>query len=247
MACKLDNRQSHVKDKWPLDAPIVFAVSMGMHKKSFGDIVIDEMNTRGWSAMELHRRSGVSYDVIAKLKQRPGSSTSSENGQKLAEALGLDWPQGSANARAHAALEEPTDTLGQSLVPVYDVAASAGHGAVVDAEEHVTNLAFSTQYLREMTSAKGGQLAAIRVKGDSMTPTIQDDDMVVIDMTKTNLDFDGLFVMRVGEALQIKRIGRGARRSSVMVIADNSLYPPVDTERSEIDVVGKVIWYGRKV
>jgi len=136
---------------------------------------------------------------------------------------------------------------GADLVPVYDVAASAGHGVIVDAEDHVSNLAFSSKYLREMTSAKGRQLAAIRVKGDSMTPTIQDDDMVVIDMTKTNLDFDGLFVIRVGEALQIKRIGRGCRRTSVMVIADNSLYPPVDTERTEIDVVGKVIWYGRKV
>ncbi|MDD7973425.1 S24 family peptidase [Roseinatronobacter alkalisoli] len=136
---------------------------------------------------------------------------------------------------------------GADLVPVYDVSASAGHGAVVDVEEHISNLAFSTQYLREMTSAKGNQLVAIRVKGDSMTPTIQDDDMVVIDRTKTNLDYDGLFVLRVGEALQIKRIGRGSRRTSVMVIADNSLYPPVDTERTEIDVVGKVIWYGRKV
>lgn len=136
---------------------------------------------------------------------------------------------------------------GARLVPVYDIAASAGHGAIVNTEDHISNLAFSAQYLREMTNAKGKQLAVIRVKGDSMSPTIQDDDMVMVDMTKINLDYDGLFVLRIGEALQIKRIGRGARRSSVMVIADNSLYPPVDTERAEIDVVGKVIWYGRKV
>lgn len=136
---------------------------------------------------------------------------------------------------------------GADLVPIYDVAASAGHGTIVDTEDHLSNLAFSTQYLREMTGAKGKELAVIRVKGDSMSPTIQDDDMVMVDRTKTNLDFDGLFVIRIGEALQIKRIGRGSRRSSVMVIADNSLYPAVDTERTEIDVVGKVIWYGRKV
>lgn len=136
---------------------------------------------------------------------------------------------------------------GSALVPVYDVTVSAGHGAIVDAEDHVSNLAFSTQYLREMTSAKGRQLAAIRVKGDSMAPTIQDDDMVMVDTTKTNLDYDGLFVLRIGEALQIKRIGRGARKASVMVISDNTLYPAVDTERAEIDVIGKVIWYGRKV
>lgn len=215
-----------------------------MDRKSFGDLVIEEMTARGWSAKELHRRSGVSYDVIAKLKQRPGSSTSSENGQKLAAALGLDWPESSSAVEIPNGQPAPD---GSGLVPVYDVEASAGYGTVVDAEEHVSNLAFSSQYLREMTNAKGEQLAAIRVKGDSMTPTIQDDDMVVVDMTKTNLDFDGLFVLRVGDALQIKRIGRGARRTSVMVIADNKLYPSVDTERTEIDPIGKVIWYGRKV
>lgn len=136
---------------------------------------------------------------------------------------------------------------GKRLVRVFNVEASAGHGAVVDVEKHVSNLAFSDQYLREMTNAKGNQLAAIRVRGDSMSPTIQAGDMVVIDLTKTNLDYEGLFVIRAGENLLIKRIGRGSRRTSVMVISDNSSYPPVDTECGELDVVGKVIWYGRQV
>lgn len=147
-------------------------------------------------------------------------------------------------------IEIPTDNPapnGTTLVPIYDVMASAGFGAVVDAEDHVANLAFSSQYLCEMTSAKGDQLAAIRIKGDSMAPTIQDDDTVVIDRTKTNLDYDGLFVIRSGDNLMIKRISRGSRRKTVMIVSDNALYPPVESERTELDVVGKVIWYGRKV
>lgn len=188
---------------------------------------------------ELARFIGVKPDIVTKILSGERRVQPEEIPKVVA------FFQGEQHAREIPNGNKGED--GESLVPVYDVSASAGHGAIVDVEEHVSNLAFSSQYLREMTSAKGGQLAAIRVKGDSMIPTIQDDDMVVIDLTKRNLDFDGLFVIRVGEALQIKRIGRGARRSSVMVIADNSLYPPVDTERSEIDVVGKVIWYGRKV
>lgn len=134
-----------------------------------------------------------------------------------------------------------------ALVPVYDVSASAGGGSVVEGEDHVTNLAFSRDYLREMTQAKGRDLAVIRVKGDSMEPTLLDDDLVMIDRTKRNLDFDGLFVLRVGEALHVKRIGRGATRSAVTVISDNRVYPPVQTAREEVEVIGKVLWYGRKV
>lgn len=133
------------------------------------------------------------------------------------------------------------------LVPVYDVEASAGNGATVDSEHHVMNLAFSQQYLREMTFAKGNDLAVIRVKGDSMEPTLLDDDLVMIDRTKRNLDYDGLFVLRFGDALHVKRIGRGVKRGSVMVISDNQIYPPVQTDRDQIDVIGKVLWYGRKV
>lgn len=136
---------------------------------------------------------------------------------------------------------------GTRLVPIYDVAASAGHGAIVDAEDHISNLAFGVRYLREMTSAGSRDLAAIRVKGESMEPTLLDDDMVLIDLTKKSLDYDGLFVLRYGEALQVKRIGRGSKRDTVMVIADNSRYPPVEVDRRELDVIGKVLWYGRKV
>ncbi|WP_333830983.1 S24 family peptidase [Pararhodobacter sp.] len=204
---------------------------------------------RNWIAKRLTGKRGERAELARFMNVKPDIVTKILSGDRRVQPEEI--PQVVAFfENAVAARELPNGSeapAGSDLVPVYDVAASAGHGAIVDAEEHVSNLAFSTQYLREMTSAKGRQLAAIRVKGDSMTPTIQDGDMVVIDMTRTNLDFDGLFVMRVGEALQIKRIGRGARRSSVMVIADNSLYPPVDTERTEIDVVGKVIWYGRKV
>jgi phage repressor protein C with HTH and peptisase S24 domain len=138
---------------------------------------------------------------------------------------------------------EPTPTL----VPVYSVEASAGPGRIVDLEEHVANLAFSPRYLAEMTAARGRDLAAIRVRGDSMEPTLLDDDMVVIDRTKTSLDYDGLFVLRFGEALHCKRVGRGRSRATVQVISDNRIYPPVEMDRSEIEVVGKVLWYGRKV
>lgn len=187
---------------------------------------------------DLARHMGVKPDIVAKIL----------SGERRVQSDEIPSVVSFFERTAPRELQ-PSESGGSldTLIPVYDIEVSAGHGAIVDAEEHISNLAFSSQYLREMTGAKGDQLAAIRVKGDSMSPTIQDDDMVVIDRTKTSLDWDGLFVIRVGEALQIKRIGRGVRRSSVMIIADNALYPPVDTERSEIDVVGKVLWYGRKV
>lgn len=170
----------------------------------------------------------------------------SANEDVVAELMELAG-QGGPETDPDGAKKAAGGATGPALVPVYSVEASAGSGRVVDLEEHIANLAFSPRYLAEMTAARGRDLAAIRVRGDSMEPTLLDDDMVLIDRTKTSLDYDGLFVLRFGEALHVKRVGRGRSRATVQVISDNRIYPAVEMERTEIEVVGKVLWYGRKV
>jgi phage repressor protein C with HTH and peptisase S24 domain len=149
---------------------------------------------------------------------------------------------GGASPPARQAADEPGD-----LVNVYNVEASAGHGALVDSEMIVDRLSFPPGYLRRITSAKPKDLAIIGVKGKSMEPTLSDDDVVMIDMSKRDLSFDGLFVLRDGGAsLLVKRVGRGRRRGTVMLISDNPTFHPVEREIEEIEVVGKVVWKGVK-
>ena len=133
----------------------------------------------------------------------------------------------------------------ERMVDVYDVRASAGHGAIVDGEYVVDRLSFPPDFLSRLTRTSPKNLAIISVKGESMTPTLADDDLVMIDKTKTSLDFDGLFVLKFGDALHIKRVGRGCN-GTVVIISDNLAYPSRDMPRQEIDVVGKVIWLGKK-
>ena len=135
----------------------------------------------------------------------------------------------------------------ETLVPVYDVAASAGNGTHVEGEEVICNMAFDRSFLKRMTDAQARDLAIIRVKGHSMEPTLLDDDHVLVDRTKANLSFDGLFVLRFDDALHVKRIGRSAKRGHVMVISDHPAYPDLDMPKEDLDVIGRVLWVGRKV
>lgn len=209
-----------------------------MDRTSFRDWVIASLQGSGMSVAELARRSGVSYDVINKLKRRDGASTSAENAEALARVLGLD-----DGPFALAAVEADAD-----LVPVYNVAASAGHGALIDWEEAVVErLAFPPDYLRKVTSSNPRNLAIIGVKGDSMVPTLADNDVVMIDTTKTDTSFDGLFVFRDGGAsILVKRFGRGSKSGTVMVISDNKTYPAIERAVEDIQVIGKVVWRGVK-
>lgn len=150
---------------------------------------------------------------------------------------GLDTAQASAPA-------EP-----DTLVPVYNVHASAGHGALVPEEYMISQISFPPGYLQKLTRADPRNLAIIGVKGDSMAPSLSDDDVVMLDMSKRDLSYDGLFVIRDnGDGLLVKRIGRAGRKGYIMVISDNSnLYPPIERAMLDVEVIGKVIWTGRKV
>lgn len=136
-----------------------------------------------------------------------------------------------------------------TMVPVYDVQASAGDGAFAVHEEPVSSLVFPARYLRLFTRANPRDLAIISVKGDSMLPTLADDDVVMLDRSKRDLSYDGLFVIRDnGDALLVKRIGRARTPGHVTVISDNrGLYDPVEKKLDDIEVIGRVIWAGGKV
>ncbi len=142
---------------------------------------------------------------------------------------------------------EDSQGLGD-LVPVYSVQASAGHGSDISEEYQEYTLAFPANYLQTLTTSNPKNLSIISVKGDSMEPTILDNDIVLLDRSKTDLNFDGLFVLRFGDALHIKRIGRASAKNYVTILSDNrELYPPIQSAITEIEAVGKVLWYGRKV
>ncbi|MBM2293809.1 helix-turn-helix transcriptional regulator [Sulfitobacter pseudonitzschiae] len=145
-------------------------------------------------------------------------------------------------------VDSPTADANQSLIPVYDVAASAGHGMIPEYEAQTHSLAFPPDYLRKLTSSNPQNLAIFSVKGDSMEPTLLDDDVVMLDTSKVSLSFDGLFVLRFDDALHVKRVGRSSKKGHVTILSDNaSIYPPLEILARDVQPVGKVLWYGRKV
>lgn len=134
------------------------------------------------------------------------------------------------------------------LVSVYDIAASAGNGTLAEYESVAYSLAFPPNYLDKLTKSSPKHLAIISVKGDSMIPTLHDDDIVMVDMSKTNAAYDGMFVIRHIDVIKVKRLRISPTRETITIISDNDvLYPPETWPSEDVDVIGRVIWTGRKV
>lgn len=133
------------------------------------------------------------------------------------------------------------------LVPKHEVAASAGNGSTVNNEAIVDYLAFKNQFINTL-GVDPNHLALIDVRGDSMSPTINDGDLVLLDTRAHNIKSEGVYVINFNGVLLLKRI-RIRVSGGIDIISDNELYG-VETisgeQLGELLFIGRVVWHGCK-
>lgn len=134
-------------------------------------------------------------------------------------------------------------------VPVLDVSASAGHGAYNEGEASRGAVGFDPRWLRALTRGPTDGLSIIRVIGESMTPTLADGDEVIVDKRDgVGCLRDGIYVLRLDDSLMVKRLARRPTGPGVSIRSDNPDYPSwQNVDPSRINIVGRVLWYGRKL
>ena len=134
-------------------------------------------------------------------------------------------------------------------IPVLDVDASAGFGAIAESEAAHTRFGFDERWLGRLTRAKSASLSIIHVDGESMEPTLRDDDEVLVDASDHGARLrDGIYVLRIDDALVVKRVTMQPGGRHITISSDNASYPSwTDVDRATVHVVGRVIWFGRTV
>lgn len=137
---------------------------------------------------------------------------------------------------------------GMVLVPKLAIGASAGAGASIDGEPVEGELAFDPRWLRGL-GADPRALSIIRVEGDSMAPTLNDGDDILVDGGDAAGRLrDGIYVLRMDDGLMVKRVARAPGQGRLSVISDNPQYPSWDDlPMAAVRLVGRVVWTGRRV
>jgi phage repressor protein C with HTH and peptisase S24 domain len=140
---------------------------------------------------------------------------------------------------------------GESLVSISRsaVRASAGPGALPSEEASRPYFAFDERWLRKLTGAVHTDLTLIRVEGDSMSPTLQDGDDIMVDRGDgADRLRDGIYVLRIDEALVVKRLAIHPISKKITVQSDNPAFSDwPDCDPAELGCIGRVIWTGRRV
>lgn len=205
----------------------------------------DIARDRGSSLAELSRLLGRNPAYLQQYVSRGSPRHLDEpDVRKVAEFLGIHPRQ--IETRPVSVGYAAFDGVGDDdyrEIPRLPLDASAGPGATGAQEIPYDAYRFSRRWLREM-GLEGADLSAIRVEGDSMEPLLRSGDEIFVDQSKRS--GEGVFVVRIGDALHVKQI-RVSAPGTVTLVSANDAYPPLELPREEVEVIGRVVWKGGRV
>lgn len=201
------------------------------------------------SQSELARRVGISQTSIYNLVA--GRAYSSAHLHRIARELTTtaEWLTGETDDPDLGALPAPTpELMAEQLdlvgIPQLDVAYGMG-ATFVDGPISSQLRMFPRTWVEAITSSPPELLAWAQGRGDSMRPTIQDGDMVLLDRSQRRIDEqDLIWAYTVGDLGAIKRLR--VKGDRLVIMSDN---PSVSDDEEPIDlvnIVARVVFIGRR-
>lgn len=128
---------------------------------------------------------------------------------------------------------------GMFYVDIIDASQSKGSGLNTTP---VGRQPFNAFLLKQLQLSDTSRLKIIIARGDAMSPTINDKDIVLVDTEITKPKNDGLYLFDIQGELFIKRLSFNEFEHSASIISDNGLYPPVFiTELQKLSCLGKIL------
>src|SRR5574341_2331473 len=159
--------------------------------------------------------------------------------------------EGMAESLARRKLPQIIHQLDQRyvLLPLFGVQGSAGSGQLVETEEVEDHLAFKREWISRELRAKPDDLMLIYVQGESMVPTLNPGDVILLERYNKLSVSDGIYVIRMGNALLVKRL-QFMPGGDLNVTSDNAAYKAFQVKLQnggeDFHIVGRVVWAGRR-
>ncbi|MBF0357531.1 MAG: LexA family transcriptional regulator [Magnetococcales bacterium] len=118
-----------------------------------------------------------------------------------------------------------------------------------DVDQFTYHLAFTTRWVTKQMALDPKKLALTYVESDSMAPTLNKGDLILLDKRERELHKDGIYVMQQEENLIIKRL-QLSLDGSIIIRSDNICYKTetiIKEKIGELNIVGLVIWIGKQL
>jgi phage repressor protein C with HTH and peptisase S24 domain len=188
---------------------------------------------------------GIPSSRVAEMRNRTRRVQHGEM-ESLARLLGM--AEAGPTATSPATLDDLAEQHGLALVEEVDLALGMGATYLDGGAPEVLGIVpFKLDWLRDLHEGPIERLKVVRGRGDSMQPTIQDGDVVLVDTAHRRIDDqDRIWALAYGELGVIRRV-RVTPRGTWMLMPDNAVVRPDEVTDGEAAVIGRVIWIGRRI
>lgn len=214
---------------------------------SLGERLLMARKAKKLTQLELAKKSGLSQATVSDIER--GRNQSTVEAPALAKALGisLDYLLTGKEQQEQISIIATEEDF--AFIPFYDAHGSCGDG--YNNGDHVvikSELAFKRTWLKA-ENLQEKDLAIITAKGDSMSPTISDGAILLINSNYKRLESGRVYAIVVNDEVRIKRLFIGIS-GDCRIASDNpnkTLYPDETIGAdalANLHIVGRVVWMG---
>lgn len=202
------------------------------------------MSVASYDITKLAAELQISYQAVRKAVNGETKGFDAANNSKAAQLLGVspDWLATGKGAQHVAAQTPATYGAGERVViPMLANQLGAGQTDLMPFDEVDGGLVFKRSWL-EKKSLSIPALRVLRVRGDSMSPYINDGDVVLVDTSDVRLSNGECFALRDDEHAMVKRLFKQLD-GKIRVESDNPKYPPdyFTPDRPGV-IMGRIVW-----
>ena len=209
---------------------------------------LDQVLKKFGSVADLAREIGVSDNAIYKwLSGRGQPSVANLVALARASKVSIEWlatgRETSSGQRAARRVQPEND--GFVYVARHQARIGVG-GTPLRSDQVVDYLAFKREWVDARLNTDSRNLTLIEALGDAMSPTIDDRDLLLVDLAEPHFRHDGAYVLRRDNDLEVRRLQRRPD-GTLNVICDNAAYPPSVVATDSIHIIGRVIWVAGRI
>ncbi|MEQ1706513.1 MAG: LexA family transcriptional regulator [Rickettsiales bacterium] len=210
-----------------------------------------EIAKTGISSAELARRSGVLTSFIYDVLRGKSTNPSILKLAMVADCLGvsLTYLIGSELENNPAITRNRNE---EKYIPIPHIKLNSSKNikkGFVSFKGEDEPYLFNAGWIRDNFNVDAASLRIFTIIGDSMEPTICNNDIVLIDTNQTIPSPSGIFIIFDGLGLTAKRLEYVFENDSrnIRIISDNKCYSTYDSSLSDVIIVGRVAWFSRAI
>lgn len=220
--------------------------------KSTGKAIVKQRDVYGWSQGELAQR--ITGLMMAEGSSRIVKQQSVDQLEKGKLKSVPDWVRFAWRAFEDAQDETARDlhlhngkTDNSVMIKLLPTFVGLGNGGTGDDDEG--EISFSRDLIENELRVPSEALLAMVAEGNSMEPEFRGGDQILVDTRRKSLAQPGAFCLWDGDGHVIKYLERvhDSEPPRVRVISANSIYDPRERLVDEVNIIGRVCWFGRRV